>query len=482
MKKLLVWIFCFFIGCQVHAQKVQVPHFFAHSDSCASLSKVDQKIVGNITLEGNQTTKDKILFRELLFKTGDTLSSRKLCEKMVKSRHNLLNLSVFNFVYMDTIHDVVHPETIHVKVKVIERWYIWPLPIFELADRNFNSWWENKDFRRANYGIFLTYNNFRGRLEQLKVLLRAGYNQDYFIQYDIPYITSAQNIGIGFQLGHSLSREVPYTTFENRQLFYRATDGYARSEWYAKFKLSYRKGIHTYHQMSLSYEKSKYSDTLLTLNPRFMESPKGAFQMLHLNYYYKLDYRDSKPYPLNGHYLDVDFNQLGIGALPDEPAISTLKSSFDVYRPISQRWFWAASITAKISGKNFQPYFLQKALGFGNDFVRSYELYVIDGKDYALFKTNLKFALVEPKKRQLPFIPSEKFSKIHYAAYINWLFDVAYVNNPHVQAHNNFSNRPLWGTGIGLDLVTYYDLVWRFETSINQFGEGGFFIHFVAPI
>lgn len=482
MRKALLWLFCFFISCQIYAQGVQVPYFFPHSDSCSGRSDKKTIIIGNVTLEGNQTTKDKILLRELTFKTDDTLSDRQFCERMQHSRQNLLNLSIFNFVFMDTLHVSGNFETIHVNVRVIERWYVWPLPIFELADRNFNSWWETKDLRRANYGIFLTYNNFRGRLEQLKVLLRAGYNQDYYIQYDIPYITAAQNFGLGIQLGHSLSREVSYVTVGNKQLFYRDTEGYARSEWYGRLKLSYRIGIHNYHQLSVAYEKSKYADTLLSLNPDFMKSPKGAFQIVHFNYYFKHDFRDSKPYPLNGHYLDVDVHQMGINVLRDEPAITTLKSTFDIYRPISSRWFWAASLTTKISSSGFQPYFLQKGLGYGNDFVRSFELYVIDGKDYALFKSNIKFALIPPKERQIPFISSEKFSKIHYAAYLNWLFDLGYVNNVYTAANNSYAKKPIWGTGLGLDLVTYYDLVWRFEGSVNQFGKAGFFIHFVAPI
>jgi hypothetical protein len=42
-------------------------------------------------------------------------------------------------------------------VDVNERWYTFPVPIFELSDRNFNEWWQNynHDFRRVNYGLRL---------------------------------------------------------------------------------------------------------------------------------------------------------------------------------------------------------------------------------------------------------------------------------------------------------------------------------------
>ena len=43
-------------------------------------------------------------------------------------------------------------------------------------------------------------------------------------------------------------------------------------------------------------------------------------------------------------------------------------------------------------------------------------------------------------------------------------------------------NKFIFGTGIGLDFVTYYDKVLRLEYGINDMGETGLFIHFVAPI
>ena len=43
-------------------------------------------------------------------------------------------------------------------------------------------------------------------------------------------------------------------------------------------------------------------------------------------------------------------------------------------------------------------------------------------------------------------------------------------------------NKFIFGTGVGLDFVTYYDKVLRLEYGINDMGETGLFIHFVAPI
>ncbi len=452
-------------------------------DTCLDAADSARVVIGNIILEGNQITKDKIVIRELVFREGDTLALKTLNEKLIQSRQNLLNRSIFNFVEMETLRrselDIC---VVDIKIKLLERWYVWPMPILELADRNLNSWWETKDFRRVNAGFFLTYNNFRGRLEQLKVLIRAGYNQNYYLEYEIPYLTHAQNFGIGLQMGHSRSREIAYSDLNNKQLFYRSDEGYARTEWYARVKMMLRKNIHNFHEISIGYESVRFNDSIRTLNPNFLNNQSGRFEALHLNYFFKHDYRDSKPYPLLGHYADLELHQYGLGFSAANPAISTAKLTLDLYRPISKRWYWAANLTAKTSSSRFQPYFLQNGLGFGNDFVRSFEVYVINGQHFGLFKSNLKYALIKPRQTKLPLIKSEKFSKLHYATYLNLLFDAGYVHQQSPEPLNTMQNTLLMGTGLGLDIVTYYDIVWRFECSVNRFQKPGFFVHFVAPI
>lgn len=453
------------------------------SDTCQPLADTSRVVVGNIIFQGNQITKDRIVLRELVFHQGDTLTLKVLGEKMKQSRQNLLNRSIFNFVEMDTIFK---PGTglcvVDVRISMLERWYIWPMPILELADRNLNSWWETKDFRKINAGFFLTYDNFRGRLEKLKLLLRAGYDQNYYLEYEIPYLNRAQNFGIGLQLGHSRSREIAYLTEQNKQRFFRSEEGYARTEWYARVKMILRRNIHNTHEFSIGYEDTKFSDSALTLNPNFLDDVSGRFHAVHLNYFFKHDFRDSKPYPLSGHYADIELHQYGLGLTADDRSISTAKFTFDIYRPISRRWFWAANLTAKTANRGFQPYFLQRGLGYGNDFVRSFEVFVVDGQSFALAKSNLKFALVTPRKTKLPLIKSEKFSKLHYAAYLNLLLDAGYVNQRNPEPLNNMQNTWLVGTGLGLDVVTYYDIVWRFECTVNRYQKPGFFVHFVAPI
>jgi hypothetical protein len=74
------------------------------------------------------------------------------------------------------------------------------------------------------------------------------------------------------------------------------------------------------------------------------------------------------------------------------------------------------------------------------------------------------------------------FSTFHFAFYLNAFFDVGYVEDDIYNMQNPLANSILNGYGIGLDLVTIYDYVFRMELTRNDLGETGFFLHFRQPI
>ncbi|MCE1201918.1 MAG: BamA/TamA family outer membrane protein [Bacteroidia bacterium] len=479
MRGRLVCLFLLTIGQFLAAQEAVSESKAA--DTCLQLPD-KAFVVRAILPEGNRVTREHIILREMEFMPGDTLSLAEYCQRSRKSRQNLLNKALFNFVEIDTLPVPGQPFQKDVIINVVERWYVWPFPIFELAERNFNSWWELRDFRRTNYGFFITVNNFRGRMEVLRILARAGYNQNYYISYEIPYLTKKQSLGAAIETGVQLSRETYYAAEGHKYRHYRSVDDYARRQSYARLTLTLRPEIHNQHAFNFGFENYHFDDTLVKLNPAMGFRGKSDFKMLRLGYRLKNDYRDSRAYPLSGHYFEFNAEQQGLGIMHDEPSHLNLKATFDLYRKISPRWHWAFTTSAKTVIGPAQPYQLQRGLGYGNDFVRGYELYVVDGRDFGLFKSNLKYTLVKPTVRQIPLPVTERFTKIHYALYLNALFDAGYVREPNPWPDNFLQNRMLYGTGIGLDLVTYYDLVWRFEYSFNHLRQSGFFIHFVAPI
>ena len=439
--------------------------------------------VSSVEIIGNKITRDKIILREMMILPGDSVQESDVEELLKKSRQNLLNTSLFNFV--DIVQEEESSGDVKIIISVIERWYIWPTPIVKLGDRNFNVWWKTRDFGRLSYGFYVDWRNFRGRRENLITRFQVGYDQLFDLQYSVPYLNRKKTLGGGFGSGFQGNHEVAYITKNNKQEFYRSRHGYAGQDFFAYVQLQFRKNIYNTHLFELRFDHQIFDDSLLLKNPSFSTGGQTNLDYLTLHYKYKSDHRDFSPYPLMGYYFDFEAYKYGLGFEDkNAPDIFNLYTTFRKYWKFSKRIYYAAGLNCKFSSDKQQPYFLMKAVGYGRDVVRSYEYYVIDGNSFGILKTNLKFALVNQRDGEFKFIRSEKFSKFYYALYTNLFLDMGYAYNPNkVSDLNNYlQNEFLLGFGLGIDFVTYYDIVMRFEYSVNRMWEQGFFISFNAPI
>jgi len=434
--------------------------------------------VGKIQISGNKITKEKIILRELEFSPGETLPDSVLAQLMVKSEQNLINRSIFNFV---TLSKSIANETANIEVNVVERWYIWPIPIINTAGRNINAWWESKDFGRLNYGIDLRVDNFRGRMEKLNFFVQGGFDQVISAKWTIPYLTKKQFLGIGFGGGYQRNREVIVTTVDNKPIFFESPDGYAQQRGFGIIDLTLRPKYNFLHTLTVGYDHYSIQDTLLEISPEY-SSASTKLEFFSIRYQYKQDFRDYKPYPLEGYYFDAGVLKEGLGVVSDSVDTWSFSAVFDHYIPIYKRWFFAYSVSGLISSKSPKPYFLTPGFGYLGMEIRGYELYVINGQDFGLFKSNIKFEIIPKTTKRIKWIKTEKFGKIFYALYANLFFDMGYASDNADDGLNPLANQLLWGTGAGIDFVTYYDLVIRFEFTVNKQGENGFFVNLVAPI
>jgi hypothetical protein len=132
----------------------------------------------------------------------------------------------------------------------------------------------------------------------------------------------------------------------------------------------------------------------------------------------------------------------------------------------------------KLSFPTDQPYFNTEGLGYDEKFVRGYELFVVDGQHYLLGRSEAKYKLVDFDVELGNLIPIDQFNTIPIQAYIKLFFDAGYVQDDSFNPFNNFlTNRALYGGGIGLDVVTFYDNVMRIETALNDRGDLGLYFH-----
>ena len=445
-----------------------------------SVPPVDFRI-RSIIFEGNKKTKSLILQRELLFKSGDSITVNDWNELRQQSAKNLFNTALFNSVEIG-VRNIKNSEA-DVVVRVTERWYIWPVPVLEIDERNFNTWWETKNFNRLSAGLYLTHNNFRGRGEVLKLLVMGGYNMKLGISYAAPYVNRNKTIGLGFQSIYTLRHEVNYKTAFDKQQFMKLEEQPIQRDLLASAHIKYRPNYFFTAFLQLRYHQYEFADSLILANPAYAPSDQGSLQYFAVYAKLKSDHRDYRDYPLDGYYMDAEIYKYGFGLFDQGPDIWMLQSTSRLYLTMSPRWYFATGFTFKLStGKDNETYLFNKSLGYGRNLVRGYQYNVIEGENFALLKTNVKFALVKPRKLKLNFIKTDKFNTIPYAFYLNLYFDAGYVGAEHPAPTNILPNEFIYGTGVGLDFVTYYDMVARFEFGVNREGDTGFFLSFVAPI
>ncbi len=220
--------------------------------------------VNRILIIGNNVTKDRIISRELSLKQGDTISTTRLTSVLARDKNKIYNLRLFNTVTVRVLGLIA--DQIDILVEVTERWYIFPSPIFELSDRNFNEWYQNynHDFSRVNYGIRLYQYNFRGRNETLRLTAQLGFTRKFELSYQIPYIDRHQKRGLVFNFDYAEPKNLAYYTGDHK-LVYLLSPHVLRRTYGAGITYSYRKSFYETHSISIGYRSQSIADTIALL-------------------------------------------------------------------------------------------------------------------------------------------------------------------------------------------------------------------------
>ncbi|HTL81967.1 MAG TPA: POTRA domain-containing protein, partial [Bacteroidia bacterium] len=239
--------------------------------------------IRKISFSGNKKTKEFVMEREMTFHSGDTINGKDFHSLSDRSKKNLLNTSLFNFV---TITYHVLPDTmrgqmaaIEVNVDVKERWYFWPTPIFEVSEQNVNTWWRNgHNFQRASYGFFLWKYNFRGRRESVALICRFGYSEQFGGQYAIPSFNKKGTLGATFTYTYTRGHEVAYATENNLLQFYKDPEHYLRAESVGSIRFNYRQGIYINHTLDLKYSNVNVRDTVMQIAPDYLANSSSLME------------------------------------------------------------------------------------------------------------------------------------------------------------------------------------------------------------
>lgn len=438
-------------------------------------------ILKKIFIHGNTRTKENIILREVDLKIGDTIRLTEADTVLKINRNRVYNTRLFNEVYLTLLPDSGQYHSL--LIEVTERWYIFPIPIFELADRNFNEWWynQNRKLNRINYGIRFADRNFRGRKEELRITLQGGFTTKLGLGYTVPYLNKRQTLGIDIDANYDQNKQISYRTIENKQVFLKDQD-LMRERLRVGLTFFIRKTFFGTHSFNLKYTDTRVADTISKLNPNYFQNGASQQRFVQFGYNFNYDKRDVRAYAQKGHVIEFNYQQSGFTQW-DDINIAYIDLSFAKYKPLGRNFYFASLTKGKTYLTNHVPYYNIRGLGYEQDYVRGYDLYVIDVQSYTLQRFTFRKKILEKEWAAESFLPIKQFSKVPLAIYLNTYYDLAYTHSdPAFPGNKYLSNELLRGGGIGIDIVTYYDSVIRFEYSFNKMLENRIYLAFTQDI
>jgi hypothetical protein len=169
------------------------------------------------------------------------------------------------------------------------------------------------------------------------------------------------------------------------------------------------------------------------LNPDFFSPGQSLQHYFSLNYTFTYDDRDLKYFPTKGSRSEIQISKEGLGNTHGSLNTLFVNLRVEQFVPWSSRHNAGILMNAKASIiRNQIPYFNSRALGYGNEYLKGFEYYVVDGMDFIFFKfresfifyeNNLKFR--ENKKLGIKSLPI----KLEFQDILARLMSIIYITH-----------------------------------------------------
>lgn len=439
-------------------------------------SQTDYVVIDSISIVGNKKTQRHVILREIDLHAGDTISLLDLSQKLNSNEKRLQSIGLFTVVKTNVKNWNTVQSRCNLEINVHENWYIYPYFIFELADRNFNVWRkeQNYSFDRVNYGMAINHINLTGNKDKLKLKYQAGFTRKYEITYEYPYIRNRW--GMAFNILYADNREISYKTLGNKPVFYKNTDGKRIfSQYRTSLGFLHRTNAKTNQIIRLEFLHAKV-DSLISnhLNPGYFGGGKSGLAYFSLDYTFRYDNTIYPLYPLGGYRFEVNARKEGTG---ESGGVNNTWVVINAEKHTSWKNRIILSNRLKIKNnfqKNDLPYFLNYAIGYKDDNLTGYQLYVMDGRDFMILNNALKFRILdrdidlgENLPRQVKIMNLKMFFRFN--------LDYGYASDPVFGENNFLSNKLNYGFGPALDFIIFNNLTLTGQYGITGFGEKGFF-------
>jgi outer membrane protein assembly factor BamA len=394
------------------------------------------RIIRSVRIEGNNVTQPYVILREMSLRAGDTLSNASA----EKSQDRIYNLGLFNKV---TIAHRDSADVTDIVVNVVERWYLWPVPIFSLRSRAINS---------ASYGLQLMDQNFLGRNERVTAEYSTGYDRSAGLTYQTPRVKNNDDIYIGAMFRYRDSHSLDY----NSDVLFEQINKTA------SFSLGRRIGYYQTLIGTVGYQMWELPDTSLGRTV----SPNGTDRFVELGLDYTYDDRNIREYPTDGWYVDVAALNDGLGR---ESTVKNFRLATDVrtYASITDnlslglRGFGSFVIGGEVP--MYHRIFLSSRLG-----IRGYNQRSFTGEELMGASAEVRVPVISPRFITLNFLDIHQFNTMRFGVYAALFADAGKI----WFRSDNFNDVPwLASSGIGLHFLLPYSFILRTELSVNALGQ-----------
>ncbi|QEC56984.1 hypothetical protein FSB75_14105 [Flavisolibacter ginsenosidimutans] len=428
--------------------------------------------IKEIIIAGNKRTRKSTVLRELPFHASDTYPLAEIVEKLEVTQRQLMNTGLFRSVVVNL--QSASEEQVIVNIQVEEKWYFYPQPFVRIANGSFSQWNDRgRPLNHLNYGIKLTQYNFSGRNDKAYINLTSGYTKKIALQYQGFYFDKALKWSGSLSVAHGKNREINYITQNNKVISVKDPDGYLYEFSQASFDLLYRPAIKTRHTFSVGYNYNRIADTVRKLNKNYAPT-ENVYRFPYLSYSVSFTDFDFNPYPTRGRYADFSIYKAGIN---NPVNLWQLAASGTQYLAAGRKGYFSVKLAGMLKLPFKQPYITQQFLGYGDAYLQGYENYIIDGVAGGYSKQTFGYNLL---KTEIPLPKKKWFKSLHnipLKVYAKVYTNEGYVYNPAPGFTNGLTNRMLYSTGFGIDILAFTDLLFKIEWSFNRLGQNGIFLH-----
>ncbi|MGB9774144.1 MAG: POTRA domain-containing protein [Bacteroidota bacterium] len=441
----LVAAFLFFLTRAASAQERTLHAQLAEPFTPDTLAHV----VDTVLVKGNKVTESSIILREMSLRRDSLIT----IEKLRYNQERIYSLGLFTQV--DLLYDKTKVRTPLI-VSVRERWYIFPVPIIGLEDR---------DWKKLYYGLGFLHDNFRGKNEKLWLGFALGYDPWVEITYKNPWMNRS-NLFSEFELEYSVQK--------NKSLIAQgAGSNFDQHLFSGSILIGKRFGLFT--SLGVRLEYLRVSVTQPSAGRTI--SPSGIDNLISATIGGSYDTRDLKEYASEGTFISASGtygrfleNTSTDNAISSHLWVGQVSGDARHYQRLSPALTLAGRAFGALTAGNAVPPYRHVFFGY-KERIRGYFYKVLEGENLFGSSVELRLKLLQPHYIHVEEIPIPQFDTWRIAMDISLFSDIGTVWFRNEQF---LTKRFFLGYGAGIHLELPYSIILRLEYALNQSMKGEF--------